>query len=59
MLANKRSSLTAALAAGIAVSLAGCSDYPSDGVIDTKMLRSEAAIIEVGGTPKRGQSHGH
>lgn len=50
MLANKRSGLTAALTLGIAATLAGCSDYPSDGVIDTKVLRSKAEIIEVEGS---------
>lgn len=48
MLAIKRSSL-AAVSAGIALSLVGCSDYPGDGVIDTKELRSRTAIIEAEG----------
>lgn len=48
MLALKRSGL-AALSAGIALSIAGCSDYPGDGVIDTKELRKMAKIVEVEG----------
>lgn len=49
MQAKYRSGLAAALALGVAATLAGCSDYPSDGVIDTKLLRSKAEIIEVEG----------
>jgi hypothetical protein len=45
---SKRS-YVAVLAAGIAVSLVGCSEYPDSGTLDTKFLRSEAAIIEVDG----------
>ena len=48
MLALKRKSL-AALTVGVAVTLAGCSDYPGDGVIDTKELRKMAKIVEVEG----------
>ena len=48
MLEVKRSSLSA-LAIGIAATLVGCSDYPSEGVIDTKELRSLAKIVEVEG----------
>lgn len=48
MLTLKRSSL-AAVTGGIALSLAGCSDFPGEGVIDTKELRTHAAIVEVEG----------
>jgi len=49
MQAFNRSSLSAALAVGVIVSLAGCSDYPDDGVIDTSILKEKAAIIDVSG----------
>lgn len=48
MLAFKRIGL-ASVSVGIAFSLAGCSDFPGDGVIDTKELRSKASIVEVEG----------
>lgn len=49
MLTTIKRSGIGAVAAALVVSVAGCSDYPDTGLIDTKMLRSEAAIIEVEG----------
>ncbi|SNC68112.1 hypothetical protein SAMN04487881_2178 [Marinobacter sp. es.048] len=48
MLDVKRSSLSALLM-GFTATMVGCSDYPGDGVLDTKMVREFAEIIEVEG----------
>jgi ElaB/YqjD/DUF883 family membrane-anchored ribosome-binding protein len=45
----KRSSRFSILAAGIAVALVGCSDFPSEGILDTEIVRNEAKVLEVRG----------